>query len=95
MQHYFFDIVWNDETVVDDEGTGHFDDGSALYYGRTVASRIARCGQSEAVLVHVRDQQGRLLAIVRPGTCRPFLPSPAGIRTIVERDLRRQSVIGG
>jgi len=95
MQTYFFDICWNDETVADDEGTAHFDDGSAIYYGRIVASRIARCDNLETVLVQVRDDQGRLLSIVRPSACRPFVQSQPEIRTIVERDLRRQSLIAG
>jgi hypothetical protein len=95
MQHYFFDICWNDETVVDDEGTGHFDDGSAIYYGRTVASRIARCGNGESVRIHVRDSRGRLLSIVTPGTYRHPAQSQAPIRAIIERDLARQSIAIG
>lgn len=94
MQQYFFDIVWNNETVVDEEGTGHFDDGSAIYYGRVVASRIARCGKGDAVHVHVRDDRGRLLSIARPGVWRPEAQSQARIRAIVEGDLLRQSTIG-
>ena len=95
MQQYFFDIVWNDETVADEEGTGHFDDGSAIFYGRLVASRIARCGRGDTVHVHVRDSQGRLLTIARPAAGRTLLPSPPGVRTIVERDLRRQALAAG
>ncbi|MBL0375013.1 hypothetical protein JJB09_23645 [Rhizobium sp. KVB221] len=95
MQHYFFDIHWNDETVLDDEGTGHFDDGSALYYGRTLAIRIARCGKGESVRVHVRDDQGRLLSIVTPGSWRPEAPSQVRTRAIIERDRTRQSMMSG
>ena len=90
MEHYFFDICWNDETVVDDEGTAHFDDGSAIYYGRTVASRIARCGSGESVRIHVRDSRGRLLSIVTPGIYRHTAQAP--IRAIIERDLARQTI---
>ena len=67
MQTYFYDIHWDRETLVDDEGTRHFDDGSAIYYARIVASRIARCGKGERVRVHVRDIRGRLLSIQCPG----------------------------
>jgi hypothetical protein len=95
MQHYFFDICWNDETVVDEEGTGHFDDGSAIYYGRTVASRVARGGDGEAIRVHVRDGHGRLLSIVTPGTGYYAAPSQARIRAIIECDLARQSLAIG
>lgn len=95
MQNYFFDICWNNETVVDDEGTGHFDDGSAVYYARTVASRVARCGNGESVRVHVRDSQGRLLSIVTPGIYRHAAQSQAPIRAIIERDLARQSIAVG
>lgn len=95
MQHYFFDIHWDGETLADDEGTSHFDDGSAVYYGRMVASRIARCGKGEKVRVHVRDARGRLLSIVCPGPLRALTDHQARIREIVERDLGRQWPMAG
>jgi len=95
MQHYFYDIHWDGEILADDEGTSHFDDGSALYYGRTVANRIARCGKGEKVTVHIRDGLGRLLSIATPGPCRAFNARQAKIHDIVERDLARQAVMMG
>ena len=52
MQHYFYDIHWDGEMLADDEGTSHFDDGSALYYGRTVAN--VRCGGADVASAQVR-----------------------------------------
>lgn len=95
MQHYFYDIHWDGEILTDDEGTCHFDDGSALYYGRTVANRIARCGKGEKVTIHIRDSIGRLLSIATPGPCRSFNARQARIHEIVERDLARQAVMLG
>jgi hypothetical protein len=95
MQHYFYDIHWDDEILADDEGVSHFDDGSALYYGRTVANRIARCGKGEKVTVHIRDDVGRLLTIATPGPCRIFNTRQATVHAIVARDLARQAVIAG
>lgn len=94
MQHYFYDILWDGETVTDEEGASHFDDGSAIYYGRTVATRIARCGKGERVRVHVRDSNGRLLSIVTPGPLRALNARQARIFEIVERDLARQAAAG-
>ena len=74
----------------DEDGTGHFDDGSAIYYARVVANRLARCGRYESVRVNVRDAGGRLLTIVVPGCCLPAAAHRARIRTIVENDLARQ-----
>jgi hypothetical protein len=90
MQTYFYDIHWDRETLVDEEGQSHFDDGSAIYYGRVIASRIARCGKGERVRVHVRDVRGRLLSIQCPGPLRALTSHQAEIRSIVERDLARQ-----
>lgn len=90
MQLYFFDISWDGETIADEDGTGHFDDGSAIYYARVVANRLARCGRYESVRVNVRDAGGRLLTIVVPGCCLPAAAHRARIRTIVENDLARQ-----
>lgn len=94
MQHYFYDILWDGETMTDEEGVSHFDDGSAIYYGRTVATRIARCGKGERVRVHVRDTHGRLLSIVTPGPLRALNARQARIFEIVERDLARQAAAG-
>jgi hypothetical protein len=95
MQTYFYDIHWDRETLTDDEGTCHFDDGSAIYYARVVASRIARCGKGERVRVHVRDIRGRLLSIQCPGPLRALTSHQAEIRSIVERDLARQCELVG
>ncbi|MBX9459120.1 MAG: hypothetical protein KL863_25500 [Rhizobium sp.] len=95
MQTYFYDIHWDRETLVDDEGTSHFDDGSAIYYARVVASRIARCGKGERVRVHVRDARGRLLSIQCPGPLSALSERQAQIRSIVERDAARQETAAG
>jgi hypothetical protein len=95
MQTYFYDIHWDRETFTDEEGTSHFDDGSAVYYARIVASRIARCGKGERVRVHVRDMQGRLLSIQCPGPLRALTDRQATIRSIVERDVARQEMAAG
>jgi hypothetical protein len=95
MQTYFYDIHWDRETLTDDEGTSHFDDGSAIYYARVVASRIARCGKGERVRIHVRDARGRLLSIQCPGPLRALSSHQAEIRSIVERDLARQWMTAG
>lgn len=95
MQIYFYDIHWDRETLVDEEGQSHFDDGSAIYYARVVASRIARCGKGERVRVHVRDVRGRLLSIQCPGPLRALTNHQAEIRSIVERDLARQLELTG
>ena len=91
------DVTWqrlcdprDGETIADEDGTGHFDDGSAIYYARVVANRLARCGRYESVRVNVRDAGGRLLTIVVPGCCLPAAAHRARIRTIVENDLARQ-----
>lgn len=95
MQTYFYDIHWDREALVDDEGTGHFDDGSAIYYARVVASRLARSSKGERVRIHVRDAEGRLLSIQCPGPLRALSDHQAEIRSIVERDLARQWVLAG
>ncbi len=91
MQTYFFDIHWDGETLTDDEGTSHFDDGSAIYYGRVVATRIGRSSKGERVRVHIRDAAGRLLSIQCPGPLPVYNPQQARIHQIVERDIARQS----
>ena len=90
MQHYYFDIFWDGETLADEVGTSHFDDGSAIYYGSVVANRIARCGRSEPVRVLVRDGLGRLLSMVNATNCRSFATQQSRRREIVQRDLARQ-----
>ena len=95
MQQYFFDIHWDGEIVPDEEGASHFDDGSAIYYGRIVASRVAGCGKGEKVCVHVRDIDGRLLSIQCPGPLRALSEHQARLRTIVERDLARNWMMAG
>ena len=95
MQLYFFDICWDGETLVDDEGTSHFDDGCAIYYASTVANRLGRCGRHESVRVNVRDTRNRLLSIVVPRTCLPQTAQQGRIRDIVERDLARQRQMAG
>ena len=95
MQTYFYDIHWDRETLADEEGTSHFDDGSAIYYARVVASRIARCGKGERVRVHVHDAAGRLLSIQCPGPLRALTGHQVEIRSIVERDLARQAAPAG
>lgn len=94
MQRYYYDIIWDGETVTDDEGTTHFDDGSAIYYGRTVATRIARTGKGERVRVQIRDARGRLLSIQCPGPLRVLNASQARVFEIVERDIARQTIAG-
>jgi hypothetical protein len=95
MQHYYFDICWDGETLTDDEGASHYDDGSAVFYAGTVANRLARCGRIEAVRVHVRDDRGRLLSIVVPRACLSSMSQQARRRAIVERDLARQTSLAG
>jgi hypothetical protein len=95
MQHYYFDICWDGETVTDDEGTSHYDDGSAVFYAGTVANRLARCGKLEAVRVHVRDDRGRLLSIVVPRACLSQTSQQSRLRAIVERDRARQMALAG
>ncbi|MFM2278215.1 MAG: hypothetical protein RLZZ444_446, partial [Pseudomonadota bacterium] len=52
MRHYFFDLVMEDERVVDEDGIDYFDEGSALYYGQMVADRLARDNAEAALKVH-------------------------------------------
>lgn len=95
MQHYYFDICWDGETLTDDEGTSHYDDGSAVFYAGTVANRLARCGRIEAVRVYVRDDRGRLLSIVVPRACLSLTSDQSRLRAIVERDRARQMAMAG
>jgi hypothetical protein len=93
MQTYFFDIFWNGERLQDDEGASHFDEGSALYYARVIANRLARGADGAAIRIHIRLGEDRPFAIVSPT---PRVPLPAHhvqVRTIVERDLSRQRTL--
>jgi len=64
VQHYFFDLFFGNEQMVDDEGVDHFDEGSAVYYGQRIADRIGRDADYTALKVHVRCPDGALLAIL-------------------------------
>lgn len=66
MRHYFFDLHWDDESFIDEEGIAHFDDGSALYYARRIADKIGRDVDYGSLKVEVRLSEGRLLATVAP-----------------------------
>lgn len=95
MQHYYYDIHWDGEILTDEEGTSHFDDGSAIWYGRSVANRIARGSGDVKILVQIRDSRNRLLSIATPGPCRTVTSRMAQIHDIVERDLARQAAKAG
>lgn len=64
MEHYFFDLHFGDEQVVDEDGIDHFDEGSALYYGQRIADKIGRDTDYRSLKVHVRALDGSVLAIV-------------------------------
>jgi hypothetical protein len=64
VQHYFFDLHFDGEQVVDEDGIDHFDVGSAVYYGQTIADRIGRDADYRSLKVHVRSPDGAVLAIV-------------------------------
>lgn len=64
MQHYFFDLHWDGEQVVDEDGVDHFDDGSAVYYGQRIADKIGRDADYRSLKVHVRAPDGCVLAII-------------------------------
>ena len=95
MQLYFFDIHFKGETITDEEGARHFDDGSAIYYARTIANRISRTDNGDMVRVHIRDSHNRLLTIAIPSACRPLTSQQAQIQATVERDLARQRSMAG
>lgn len=90
MQTYFFDIHWNGETLQDEDGASHFDEGSALYYARVIANRLARGAEEAAIRIHVRSSDGRPFAIVSPTPKGPLPVNQLRVRAIVERDLGRQ-----
>ncbi|WP_438750458.1 DUF6894 family protein [Pararhizobium sp. O133] len=64
MEHYFFDLHFGGEQVVDDEGVDHFDVGSAVYYGQQIADRIGRDADYRSLAVHIRTFEGSLLAVL-------------------------------
>jgi hypothetical protein len=64
VEHYFFDLHFGDEQVVDEDGVDHFDEGSAVYYGQRIADRIGRDADYRSLKVHVRSLDGSVLAIV-------------------------------
>lgn len=72
MEHYFFDLHFGNERVVDEEGVDHFDVGSAVYYGQRIADRIGRDSDYRSLTVHVRTVEGSLLAVVAASAGRGF-----------------------
>ncbi|NVD38562.1 hypothetical protein HT585_06845 [Ensifer sp. HO-A22] len=66
VQVYFFDLYWGDERFVDEDGISHFDEGSALYYGQRIADKIGRDADYGSLKVHVRSDNGELLAVIAP-----------------------------
>ncbi|WEX87061.1 hypothetical protein PZN02_003406 [Sinorhizobium garamanticum] len=66
MQLYFFDLHWDDERFLDEEGIAHFDEGSALYYAQRIADKIGRDTDYESLKVEMRSSEGILLATVAP-----------------------------
>jgi hypothetical protein len=93
MQTYFFDIHWNGEMLQDEDGASHFDEGSALYYARVIANRLARGADEAAIRIHVRTDDGRHFAIVSPTPRGPQPINQVRVRAIVERDLNRQRAV--
>jgi hypothetical protein len=90
MQTYFFDINWNGELLQDDEGALHFDEGSALYYARVIANRLARGSDEAAIRIRIRLDDSRIFAIVSPTPRGPLPANQGEVRAIIERDLNRQ-----
>ena len=72
MEHYFFDLHFGDEQVVDEDGVDHFDVGSAVYYGQRIADRIGRDADYRSLTVHVRTLEGSVLAIVAASAGRGY-----------------------
>jgi len=72
VEHYFFDLHFGNERVVDEEGVDHFDVGSAVYYGQRIADRIGRDSDYRSLTVHVRTVEGSLLAVVAASAGRGF-----------------------
>ena len=72
MEHYFFDLHFGDEQVVDEDGVDHFDVGSALYYGQRIADKFGRDTDYRSLTVHVRTFEGPVLAIVAASAGRGY-----------------------
>lgn len=72
MEHYFFDLHFGNEQVVDEEGVDHFDVGSAVYYGQRIADKIGRDSDYRSLTVHVRTDEGSVLAVVAASAGRGF-----------------------
>ncbi|HEV7305860.1 DUF6894 family protein [Ensifer sp.] len=70
MQRYFFDLQWDGERFVDDDGIHHFDEGSAIYYGQRIADRIGRDSDYSSLTVLVHSANRKLLATIRPSVGR-------------------------
>ncbi|WP_426229359.1 DUF6894 family protein [Pararhizobium sp. DWP3-4] len=72
MEHYFFDLHFDGEQVVDEDGVDHFDVGSAVYYGQRIADKIGRDTDYRSLTVHVRTFEGPVLAIVAASAGRGY-----------------------
>ncbi|WP_426124041.1 DUF6894 family protein [Pararhizobium sp. PWRC1-1] len=72
MEHYFFDLHFGGEQVVDEDGVDHFDVGSAVYYGQRIADKIGRDSDYRSLTVHVRTFDGPVLAIVAASAGRGY-----------------------
>jgi hypothetical protein len=70
VQTYYFDLYWNGGHVVDEDGVGHFDEGSAMYYGKKIAERILRDPDYRAFEVHVLTDTGLLLGVIAENALR-------------------------
>jgi hypothetical protein len=70
MRLYFFDLCWGEDTVLDEDGVSHFDDGSALYYAQRIADKIGRDADYGSLKVEVRSSEGKLIATVAPSVGR-------------------------
>lgn len=64
MQHYFFDLHWDGDDILDEEGVDHFDVGSAIFYGQQIADKIGRDADYRSLKVHVRIPNGAILAVM-------------------------------
>jgi hypothetical protein len=72
VEHYFFDLHFGDERVVDEDGVDHFDVGSAVYYGQRIADKIGRDTDYRSLTVHVRTFEGSLLTVVAASAGRGY-----------------------
>ena len=88
MQVYFFDLNVGGEEFLDEDGVAHFDEGSALYYGQMIASRIGRDPDFNGVRVQVRTANGLLLGSIDAPKPRPQKPRPMSRRQMLEAMLQ-------